>query len=165
MNPSKFQKTILHPCQVFTAFYNRTRQNPVAIPKQLTYGIFFNSYCADHDVNTLERLARKHTNALPGGQTAALSILNNSLVACQNYHQQRDFPSIAATSSLSAYLKFGCCSIREAFHAVQHSLGSEHALLRQFYWRDFFTHIAFHYPYVFGHAFHRRFDAIRWQND
>jgi deoxyribodipyrimidine photo-lyase len=48
---------------------------------------------------------------------------------------------------------------------VFEALGSEHALLRQFYWRDFFTHIGFHFPQVFGHAFHQRYDNIQWRND
>jgi deoxyribodipyrimidine photo-lyase len=83
---------------------------------------------------------------------------------CKNYNLERDFPSLTATSTLSAYVKFGCCSIREVYYATLQQLGEEHPLLRQFYWRDFFTHIAYHYPHVFGHAFHRRYDAIDWKN-
>ena len=30
------------------------------------------------------------------------------------------------------------------------------------YWRDFFTHIAFHFPHVFGTAFHEKFQKIIW---
>jgi len=87
------------------------------------------------------------------------------LSECQDYQQQRDYPALSAGSGLSAYLKFGCCSVREAYYAVIETLGSEHPLLRQLYWRDFFTHIGFHFPHVFGHAFHRKYDALAWQNN
>ena len=35
-----------------------------------------------------------------------------------------------------------------------------HPLIRQLYWRDFFYHVAWYYPHVFGHAFHERFDGL-----
>ncbi len=152
------------PYQVFTAFYKRARQNPVAMPRSLAEGIFAAAPPGAANENLIGRYMQAHNNPLQGGRREALAILDK-LPACRNYHEQRDFPALAATSHLSAYLKFGCCSIREAYYAVLLSLDSDHALLRQFYWRDFFTHIAFHYPHVFGHAFHRRFDAIRWEND
>jgi deoxyribodipyrimidine photo-lyase len=81
------------------------------------------------------------------------------------YLSQRDFPALASTTGLSAYLKFGCCSVREAYYAVIQALGGEHPLIRQLYWRDFFTHIAFHFPHVFGHAFHQQYDNIAWKNN
>lgn len=148
--------------QVFTAFYNRSRQIPVALPEALAEGRFHSD--GSDDLPFIERFKKPHTHALPGGRQAALAKLD-ALGACQQYAQHRDFPAMAATSDLSAYLKFGCCSIREAYYAVVEKLGAEHPLLRQFYWRDFFTHIGFHFPHVFGHAFHRRYDAIAWRND
>jgi len=38
-------------------------------------------------------------------------------------------------------------------------------LLRQLYWRDFFSHIAYRFPHVFGQAFDRRYDAVPWRNN
>lgn len=148
--------------QVFTAFYNRARQIPVQLPKALAAGRLIDDRVCDD--NLIGALKKTHTNCLRGGRQAALEKLE-ALGACQNYSQQRDFPSVSATSDLSAYLKFGCCSIREAYYAVVEKLGSEHPLLRQFYWRDFFTHIGFHFPHVFAHAFHRRYDAVVWRNN
>jgi len=69
------------------------------------------------------------------------------------------------TSNLSVYLKFGCCSIREAYNCIVQNFGPDHALLRQFYWRDFFSYIGWHFPHVFGHAFHHQYDKIIWRND
>ncbi|MGZ5532236.1 MAG: deoxyribodipyrimidine photo-lyase, partial [Methylomonas sp.] len=162
--PEQVLKSDESPYQVFTAFYKCARQNPVAMPRNLAEGTFITASRDAANQDLIDRYMRPHDHPMRGGRIEALALLDK-LAACRDYHQQRDFPSLPATSHLSAYLKFGCCSIREAYYAVLHTLGSDHALLRQFYWRDFFTHIAFHYPHVFGHAFHRRFDAIRWRND
>lgn len=147
--------------QVFTAFYNRTRAYPVGRPRGLVDGHFIDG---EQDNDPILRLLHPHNNALPGGRRAALRKLE-ALSDCRDYSQQRDYPVLSGSSDLSAYLKFGCCSVREAYHAVADKLGNDHALLRQFYWRDFFCHIAFHYPHVFGHAFHQRYDEIFWRND
>lgn len=162
--PEQVLKNDGSPYQVFTAFYQRAGQNPVASPQGLSPGLFADTPQIDAGEDLIGRFHRPPTNPLLGGRCEALAILEN-LTVCRDYRQQHDFPAQAATSHLSAYLKFGCCSIRETYYAIAQSLGDEHPLLRQLYWRDFFTHIAFHYPHVFGHAFHRRFDAIRWPND
>ncbi len=161
--PEQIVKPDHQPYQVFTAFYNRARQNPLALPQALVSGQWLN----DDQFGVMplpDGVDMPLRMPLTGGRRAAMQILE-TLTDCRDYSQQRDFPSLDSTSGLSVYLKFGCCSVREAYFAVVDALGSEHSLLRQFYWRDFFTHIAFHFPHVFGHAFHRRYDAIQWRND
>ncbi|MDD2760405.1 MAG: deoxyribodipyrimidine photo-lyase [Methylomonas sp.] len=148
--------------RVFTSFYHRAMKIPVKMPQTQVSGCFIQAQSGD--ANLLDRY-KKSTHSLSiGSRKAALERLD-ALEVCRNYGFQRDFPSDSATSDLSAFLKFGCCSIREAYYAVLNSLGGEHPLLRQFYWRDFFAHVGFHFPHVFGHAFHRRYDAIGWRND
>jgi deoxyribodipyrimidine photo-lyase len=162
--PEQLLKANGWPYQVFTPFYNRAKQNPVALPTGLADGQFFTAASQYHQPQLLDQFRADNNNPFQGGRQQVLAILND-LQHCQNYAEQRDFPALDATSNLSAHLKFGCCSVREAFYAVLHNLGSEHPLIRQFYWRDFFSHIAFHYPQVFGHAFHSRYDAINWSKD
>lgn len=151
------------PYQVFTAFHKRSLQNPVSLPRALS-AARFSTLEGYVDPECLQSLRQTHDRTLIGGRTPALALLEN-LAHCRHYHDQRDFPALAATSDLSAYLKFGCCSVREAYHAVLQQLGEQHPLLRQFYWRDFFHHIAFHFPKVFGHAFHSQYDTLPWRND
>jgi deoxyribodipyrimidine photo-lyase len=55
--------------------------------------------------------------------------------------------------------------VREVYHAVVAALGSDHELVRQLYWRDFFTQIAFFEPRVLGGAFRREYDTIEWEDD
>ena len=162
--PEQLVKTDQSPYQVFTPFYNRARQNPVNLPQPLTTGSFATETIKALKEQTLSDLQINHQNPFPGGNTAALAYLDQ-LQQCKTYQQHRDFPALAATSNLSAYLKFGCCSVRQAYYAILNQLGSEHSLLRQLYWRDFFTHIAFHYPQVFGHAFHSRYDRLPWSQN
>ena len=38
-------------------------------------------------------------------------------------------------------------------------------LLKQLYWRDFFTHVAHFSPHVFGHAFNQHYEHIKWQGN
>lgn len=152
------------PYKVFTAFYNNARQFPIALPNTLKKPNFI-KVGSESSVNQpifpqTEILA----NSPLGGRTQALAILGQ-LTKQADYQTQRDYPALDATSRLSAHLKFGTCSIREIYYAIVHQLGAEHPLLRQLYWRDFFTHIAFHYPHVFGKAFHSEYDSLTWDNN
>ena len=151
------------PYQVFTAFYNNARQIPVTRPEKLAVGNWLKLPIQQND-QALEALLKPRQATLTGGRQAVMAILGD-LQHCQHYSQQRDFPALMATSGLSAYLKFGCCSIREAYYGFAETLGVDHPLQRQLYWRDFFYHIAWHFPQVFGHAFHSRFDSVKWRND
>ena len=95
---------------------------------------------------------------VPPGRSGAMSILKR-LGEYKNYGEERDLPELDATTHLSAHLKFGTCSVREAYYAIRKNL------IRQLYWRDFYTHIAWHFPHVFGHAFKRQYDELPWRND
>ncbi|WP_019866649.1 cryptochrome/photolyase family protein [Methylovulum miyakonense] len=146
--------------KVFTAFYNNAKQLPVVLPEALVAGRFLTVQTNA----TLETLGGAEKAVVPGGRTAGLARLAQ-LANCTDYAVQRDFPALSATSQLSAHLKFGTVSVREAYHAIKRQLGEGHPLLRQLYWRDFLTHIAYHFPKVFGHAFIDKFDTLVWDND
>lgn len=152
------------PYQVFTAFHRQARLHPVAPPQDLAVGELYGKELAAHQPEQLDQLKQNHSNALFGGRRAALAQLNR-LGNCADYARLRDMPALGATGQLSAYLKFGCCSVREVFHAIQSTLDPDHPLLRQLYWRDFFSHIGWHFPHVFGHAFKSCYDAIAWRNN
>ncbi|MFU8788811.1 MAG: cryptochrome/photolyase family protein [Methylobacter sp.] len=159
--PEQALKSDNTPYKVFTAFYNNARQFPVALPQALAHANFL----PPASELTLAQLGLFGGEAaLKGGRAQALAILGQ-LGDCANYQNTRDFPALDATCKLSAHLKFGTCSVREVFYAVTEQLGSEHPLIRQLYWRDFFTHIAYHFPAVFGRAFLERFAAVPWDNN
>ncbi len=70
----------------------------------------------------------------------------NSLAA---YGEQRDFPALEATSSLSAYLNTGQLSVRQCLNVAYHALG-EHWLESQWVteliWREFYRHLLVAFP-------------------
>ncbi|MGZ5051616.1 MAG: cryptochrome/photolyase family protein [Methylobacter sp.] len=148
------------PYKVFTAFYNNARQIPVAAPQDLAGRNFMS---LDEDTVELPVLSESEL-AETGGRGPALVQLAK-LGDCVDYQCDRDFPALEATTRLSAHLKFGTCSVREAYWAVVEQLGVDHPLIRQLYWRDFFTHIGYHFPQVFGRAFIEKFDGLVWDNN
>ncbi len=159
--PEQALKADQTPYKVFTAFYNNAKQIPVALPQALG-GRNFLPLTGDF---SLEQLPVSIDDQIVlGGRNHAVCILDH-LSDYANYLTTRDIPSLDATSKLSAHLKFGTCSVREVFYAITAQLGSEHPLLRQLYWRDFFTHIAFHFPQVFGRAFNAAYADVQWDNN
>ena len=143
--PEQAVKSDQSPYKVFTAFYNNARHHHVALPQALT-GQNFLSQESNFKIDQLGlSLAKCKADVLIGGRNHALAILDQ-LNKQADYQHTRDFPALDATSKLSAHLKFGTCSVREVYYAIMERLGSEHPLMRQLYWRDFFTHIAYHFP-------------------
>lgn len=98
-----------------------------------------------------------------GGHAAALKIVRN-LSKFTTYTKTHDYPALE-TTHLSAHLKFGTISVRELYQAIEKKLGAGHQLIRQLFWRDFFTYVAYNAPFVFGSAYHEKYNAIVWEND
>jgi len=80
-----------------------------------------------------------------GGRSQGTKLLANALKTQSSYEKTRDFVALP-TSRLSAHLKFGTISIREAYHAFAEKYGRKCEFIRQLYWRDFFAHLLFYYP-------------------
>ena len=80
----------------------------------------------------------------------------------KNYNNNRNILSIP-TSLLSAYIKFGCISIREVYWEIVNNFGKENDLLAQIYWREFYYYIAYYFPDVLkGGNFNKKYDKIKW---
>lgn len=163
-DPEQVLKPDGNAYKVFTPFYNKAKSVPVPLPQPLETGKFCSALDKKLQYDFNQLIDKKSHFMSLGGSEQALKILND-LQQYEGYQQQRDFPALNATSRLSAHLKFGTCSVRQVYYAIASQLNTEHPLIKQLYWRDFFTHIGFHYPKVFGHAFHEKYDAIPWSKD
>lgn len=154
------------PYQVFTPFYKAAASIPVPKPQALDDPGKLAAVSGDirNRNRHLLRTYRTQPSPVAAGRAGAMKALDR-LDGLRHDQHHRDIPALDATSRLSVHLKFGTLSVREAYHSVVSRLGSDHPLLRQLYWRDFFTHIGFHYPWVFGSAFQQRYDAIEWRQD
>lgn len=80
----------------------------------------------------------------------------------QKYDVQRDYPAIEGTSRLGIHFRFGTISIR------QKALGASklnQTYLNELIWRDFYSMILDHFPYVAHRSFKSEYDKILWLND
>lgn len=163
VEPSEFGKDDGKPYTVYTPFFKRAQKETVAQPVKLHKG---HLAPAPKGISTVEPRTFWPTESAPhrvshGGRSKALAILGG-IKSYTKYDEERDLPAMRGTTLLAPHNKFGTVSIREVYHTVASTLGSTHTLIRELYWRDFFTHIAWHFPHVFGHAFHKQYDALPW---
>jgi len=80
----------------------------------------------------------------------------------KNYAENRNFPSLNATSMLGVHLRFGSVSSRQM--VIQAQKQSE-VWLNELIWREFFMQILYHFPQVENHSFKPSYDAIEWLNN
>jgi deoxyribodipyrimidine photo-lyase len=154
------------PYTIFTPFFKRARTfavRPVQ-PKPKKNGWFTKPLKGQQKPALFKKLLPTTNKSLwvNGGRASTLRRLKG-LKRFTGYAKKHDYPEYA-TTGLSAHLKFGTCSIREVYAAIANELGLAHPLIRQLYWRDFFTHIAYHFPAVFGNPFHATYQKLTWQN-
>jgi len=165
--PEDTKKSGGDPYTVFTPYYKNALKIPVSSPSKTPKGRYVTKNIpSSRGTEIFSEILKEKSDGLlvKGGRKEGKKHLTR-IKTLQLYEPQRDFPYLEATSHLSAYLKFGVLSVREVYHTVLFSLGSEHPLIRSLYWRDFFSSIAFFFPHVFSGAFHKGYDAIQWKND
>lgn len=157
------------PYRIFTPFYKKALTVPLRKPLSKEQTNYSKKALKNKYSVSFQDIAQKdwalYTNDelfAKGGRTEALTILANAK-HFKNYEKTHDM-LFQSTTGLSAANKFGTVSIREVYHAIWEKAESV-ALIRQLYWRDFFTHIAYHAPYVFGHAFKPQYDKIAWDTN
>lgn len=165
--PEEVHKPDGTPYTVYTPFAKRAVGIEVAKVRPLVDAPFV---AASTDLELPLAEALRGYRLLPrpfrkGGRKEGLALME-SLARLNNYSSTRDLPADEhGTSGLSPHLKFGTLSPREVYHQVCALFGSGHLLVRELLWRDFFHHIAWHFPHVFTGAFHARYDGLAWRND
>jgi len=150
------------PYEVFTPFFKKCRSIPVRSPKKCTQNNFFSGVISGSD-HTLITTMNKHKNESlwqHGGSTRAKKILTQ-LPPLKRYATTRNLPDML-TSNLSAHNKFGTVSIRSVYAAIARALGKSSELIKQLYWRDFYYHVAYHSPFVFGSSYKKKYNTIQW---
>jgi deoxyribodipyrimidine photo-lyase len=98
-----------------------------------------------------------------GGRKHGIHRLKQSLTEQRDYEKKRDFLTYN-TSFLSAYIKFGCVSIREVYYAYKEKYSVGHGLIRELIWREFFAHVLYAFPEVVGKSYQPKFQKIKWRN-
>lgn len=161
--PGQVMKDDGKPYTVFTPFFRKALTVAIAEVQKLSLGSFFTGSIKVAYTQSIYKELLPHSNAdiFEHGGTAAAHIILKQAYALHAYAKTRDIPSLK-TTGLSAHNKFGTVSIREVYDAF---VGIHPDLVKQLYWRDFFTHLAYHCSYVFKGAFHQEYDAIAWANN
>lgn len=143
------------PYQVFTPFYKRCLKEDVAKP---TNPLKFNCIQDIKSFHKEKYYVHNANIAVHGGRRNALKRLK---IKYMTYAKTRDYPGLDSTTKLSAYIKFGCISIREVYHTHKQNK----SLIRELIWREFYANILYHFPHVLGKAFKTKYDKIKWNNN
>lgn len=156
------------PYLVFTPFYKKASQVAIKKPrKSVEFNFFTNrtNLQLPREIDLKKLKIKKNIKIwLSGGRKEALELLNK-VENLKNYQTERNLPFVNKTSFLSAHNKFGTVSIREVYYKIKNDLGLDHELIKQLYWRDFFTQIAQSFPRVFGNNFKSKLNQIQWKNN
>lgn len=162
-DPRTVMKPDGSPYTVFTHFYKSACKKKISLPDSLARGNFWSHPIKSAEKKLPSRL--NNTNLFcQGGRKNAISILSH-LQKFKDYPEKRNFPAEEATTGLSAHNKFGTISPREFYYAILQKFGESHTLITELHWRDFFTYIAYHFPYVFKGAFRRQYDSLSWNEN
>lgn len=136
--------------RVYTPFYKATEKKrvnkPVNISSTLVKKLAKNAFPEKKAWNVLEKNSKYSLYYDPGGRTEALKRLKLLDKTQKNYSKCRDYLTYK-TTNLSAYIKFGCVSIREVWKAFGNIPGkSGKDLKRQLIWREFYYHMYIYFP-------------------
>ena len=92
-----------------------------------------------------------------------LSTYNSSEKLIDKYEETRNFPAIAGTSMVGAYLRFGAVSIRKI---IAEAIKSDNeTFFKELIWREFFMQILWHFPHTINKSFREKYDHIVWDNN
>ena len=152
-------KTNGKPYTVFTPFKNYGLNKKIQKPKKkiIKNLILCNQLKCDDYIKYSENI----NILINGGRTNGQKILKK-LNERKEYGNKRNNLNYS-TTHLSAYIKFGCLSIREVYWGIIDSLGKENKLIEQLFWREFYFYIAYYYPEVLkGKNFNSKYDNIKW---
>ncbi|MDC1436678.1 DNA photolyase family protein [Gammaproteobacteria bacterium] len=103
----------------------------------------------------------------PAGEKEASKRLSDFLdSSINNYKNNRDYPAINGTSSLSPYLSSGVISVRVCWENAKLEEGDSSTWCNELLWRDFYRYVMYHYPHVCMHqAWNRNYANIPWREN
>lgn len=148
----------------FTPYFNKAKKVTINKPLENNHKNYCKCICKHIFKGDIKQFYKENKNILHhGGRTLGLKQLN--LVNQQKmYNKKRDCLNYN-TTQLSAYIKFGCLSIREVYYQFKNKLGDKNDLIKQLYWRDFFLNIIYEYPRVLAKNLKPKYDNIKWVNN
>lgn len=161
-----------HPYSVFTPFWKKLRDMPIATPMpRPEAAVAIKSAAVDGDYHA-PAWSRKLAAHWAIGEAAAQRRLAEFLDAqLADYAAGRDYPGRSATSRLSPHLRFGEISARQVWHAALAVAHADHRmqaavdkLLSELAWRDFSYHQLYHRPNIAEVAMQPKYRSMAWRS-
>lgn len=165
------------PYTVFTPYANSWKKMPLPAPYGYPSGIKSVSIKSEKlmSARELKKDVKIFQPLLKGGESKANKrwekFLKDILPA---YSTTRDIPSVDGTSRMSAYLRFGCISVRQIYEDVFTIAennrdikvrASAQKFIDELIWREFYQSVLFHFPHVLNSNFRQAFDRMPWKYD
>lgn len=148
----------------FTPYFRASSKIKVNTPTKNLYSNYFKKKIKCEYKKDIDNFYKFNEHILiRGGRKEALLKLNK-INNFKKYNDKRNILSIS-TTHLSAYIKFGCISIREVYHKFKKKLQNNNQLISQLHWRDFYYNICFYHPHVIGKSLKSKYDDIEWDNN
>lgn len=143
----------------YTPFYEKVYK--IGYDKPLKYikiNFTKSKYSGEYSLKKAEKeLIELNSKILvSGGRKRALEILSD-INYFKNYSKERNSLTYS-TTELSAYIKFGCVSVREVAEKFKKNEG----LFKQLIWREFYMQILNDYPYVLKNPLKEQYKDISW---
>jgi deoxyribodipyrimidine photo-lyase len=110
----------------------------------------------------------------PGEAAAAAQLEAFAASALGRYEPERNLPALAGTSGLSAALKFGTLSPRQAWAAAREALAATRSeeerqaigvWEQELAWREFYQQALFHFPELADGPYRPQWRHFPWEND
>lgn len=161
-NIGKFKKNDGTPYNIYTAFKNNAYKFDIDKPNYIKLNNLKKiNINIKESKETIIHFEKNKNILVNGGRINGLKLLNK-IKYLNHYNNNRNILSIP-TSLLSAYIKFGCISIREVYWEIINNFGKTNDLLSQIFWREFYYYIVYYYPNVLnGQNFNKKYDNIKW---
>lgn len=157
-----FLKNDGEPYTVYTPFKNNGRKHTIDKPSKAR----LKNLSKSNKLKTTDYISHPTNNDIlvNGGRSNGLKQLRK-IKNQKKYNTNRNTLSIE-TSLLSAYIKFGCISIREVYWKIKEKLGATNSLIDQLFWREFYFYIAYYFPQVLkGKNYNEKYDDIKWNKN
>ncbi|NBP65975.1 MAG: deoxyribodipyrimidine photo-lyase [Bacteroidetes bacterium] len=126
---------------VLAPYYNKFAKGEYQVNKPRNHTQYKIYHLSDYKEPDIKEYYKANDNIkVHGGRKEALKILE--LVKhkkFKDYQKERDYPALNGTTLLSAYLKFGCISVRELYWILHDT--SSNALIRELVFRSFYYRI------------------------
>jgi len=153
------------PYQKFTPYYESALKKKVDVPVKARKIKFQTKNTSISNAISLteafSRFTKKNDEILVhGGRVEAIKALKQTLKTQTHYsktHNDLD----KQTTQLSAYIKFGCVSIREVYAVYK----GNRDLIRQLIWRDFYANVLYSFPQVLSHSMKPAYSKIKWHKN